>query len=208
MNNLLKRQLPDSFTEEDEELLNAKRKAFYSNYTYQNLHSIKIRSEEKLTSLSNEISKLKESCQDPITFFYEYFSGLRNQVDLRRESLKLNIDNYSDQLIEIIDKCHAECVATSKNIKQIEEELIKSEKILNQFVNEINSFAFDNHDNDASIKIRDFSQKAEQIHTKVKQQLKEYQHIVFNGKEFKFEFKELKIEDLFGPFTYYKVEIF
>jgi len=206
MNNLLKRQLPDSFTEEDEESLNAKRRAFYSSYNYTNIITIKTRSEDKLTSLSAEIGKLKESCHDPITFFYEYFSGLRNQVDLRRECLKLNIDDYSDQLIENINKCHSECVASSKNIKQLEEELIKSENELNQFISEISSFAFDSDDNDdASNKIRDLNIKAEQMHTKLRQQLKEYQHIVFNGKEFKFEFKELKIEDLFGPFTSYKV---
>ena len=61
---------------------------------------------------SNEMKKAKWvfSFKKSKIYFNEYFEELKRQVDLRREELKLKLDNYSDEIIQSIestkDNCH------------------------------------------------------------------------------------------------------
>ena len=54
----------------------------------------------------NDYESLKN---DPETFLYNYFAMIINEVDLRRETLKQDIDNYSDSIIEEIERTRADC---------------------------------------------------------------------------------------------------
>jgi len=85
----------------------------------------------------NEIETIQK---DPENYIYEYFGKLTNQVDLRREIMIRDINKYSDELIQKIDKLRKECMARSKEATNIMQDLeaIKSKmKELNLMFNSL-----------------------------------------------------------------------
>jgi hypothetical protein len=42
--------------------------------------------------------------KEPENYIFEYFEDLKRQVDLRREELKLKLDNCSDEIIQTIER--------------------------------------------------------------------------------------------------------
>jgi hypothetical protein len=53
---------------------------------------------------------------------YEYFQEIIRQVDLRRELLKMNIDDYSDEIIQSIKSTRDRLTLENKNILTENEE--------------------------------------------------------------------------------------
>ena len=45
------------------------------------------------------VVKLDSLCKDPQSYIYEYFHEIKRQVDLRREELKQQIDQFSDEVL-------------------------------------------------------------------------------------------------------------
>lgn len=56
----------------------------------------------------------KIESQDPEFFVYEYFEDVKRQVDLRRELLKNETDEHSNELIESIASKQSECMEMAK----------------------------------------------------------------------------------------------
>lgn len=50
--------------------------------------------------LNEKLKEVDYLRNDPQNYVYEYFLELRNEVELRRENFKLQIDEYSNQLID------------------------------------------------------------------------------------------------------------
>lgn len=59
--------------------------------------------------LTTEIQTLKSICDDPVHYIHERSSEYRNRVDLKREMIKLAIDEYADKLIKSIEEHEKEC---------------------------------------------------------------------------------------------------
>jgi hypothetical protein len=98
----------------------------------------------------NLIKETKESAakteaiaDDPESFIYEYFSDLKNKVDLRREELKLKIDDISDQLVQSIEDTQLKCTQLSKENKLIKETFDVSNNQLSKLIKEFDIFKFD-----------------------------------------------------------------
>ena len=60
----------------------------------------------RLDTSLNEFRQLKK---DPKCFIFEYVSKLKNQVDLRREEIKLEIEKLSDEMIKKLEDFEREC---------------------------------------------------------------------------------------------------
>ena len=72
------------------------------------LNSLKLNSvyeecKKKINEAKYQIQKIEILEKDPENYVFEYFEELKRQVDLRREELKLRLDECSDQIIESIE---------------------------------------------------------------------------------------------------------
>ena len=83
----------------------------------------------------NDYESLKN---DPETFLYNYFAMIINEVDLRRETLKQDIDNYSDSIIEEIERTRADCYKIGEQIDQISSDLNISASEIETFNEKLN----------------------------------------------------------------------
>lgn len=67
------------------------------------------KAEKECKKLNKTIEKLNHLKTDPKNFVFEYISKLKNQVDLRKEKLKEEIEELSDQMIKKLEDFEKEC---------------------------------------------------------------------------------------------------
>lgn len=133
--------------------------------------------------LNSRLESFELVNKDPAFFIDEYFSDLINKIDIRREELKLEIDNYYDKNIQELNLIKKECIEISEQNKSVSSEEIKYLR------NEVDNF-------DKMLKMLDLDEnKWKTIELKSK--------ILINKIEFKL--KELKNYFLLGKSYYFKV---
>jgi len=124
-------------------------------------------------------------------YIYDYFEEIKRQVDIRREELKLKIDNYSDEIIKSVDINQKNYTKLSKEVNKITENINKSRKSLNELIAQFNTLKFNDK------KFEDIKASVAVVNQEFRKILAEYQNSLI-GKEYKFEFKELPIQEIFG----------
>jgi len=130
--------------------------------------------------------------KDPESFIYEYFEDLKRKVDLRRETLKLRIDNNSDDIIQSIEKTKASCVEMSKTVDKLTAEIEKSKKELNILIERFDSFNIDDK-SDIMNSVIKFNKRLTRI-------VGIHKASLIGNEEYSFEFNEIQIDDIFGCF--------
>ena len=88
------------------------------------LNSLKLNSvyeecKKKINEAKYQIQKIEILEKDPENYVFEYFEELKRQVDLRREELKLRLDECSDQIIESIESTKENYIKLSKESKRL-----------------------------------------------------------------------------------------
>lgn len=73
------------------------------------------------------------------TLIYEYFD-VKRQVDLRREELKMKIDDCSDDIIKDAEKAKLNCMKLSKEVNQLKKDIDKSKKELVEMIAQFDTF--------------------------------------------------------------------
>jgi uncharacterized UBP type Zn finger protein len=139
--------------------------------------------------------KVQTISNDPENFIYEYFSDLKRKVDLRREELKLKIDEYSDQLVQSIEATYARnyvCTQLSKGKKLMKEPFIESNNELNKIIKEFDIFEFNDK------KFEELKKKTDVLRIKFNNIMADYKITLLNNKKHSFEFKEEIISNIFG----------
>lgn len=135
----------------------------------------------------NDIDKIKK---DPDTFIYEYFQEIKRQVDLRRENLKTEIDNYSEEIILKITNTEAKCYKLEHDINEISESIQSSRIELDKL---IGSFDVNTQDGELS--------ELKHIKPRVKLLLEELKSAFIGNKVYMFKFENRTIEDFFGEIS-------
>ena len=85
---------------------------------------------ESLKKFKENIYELKGFNKEDM-YTYEYFSNLRNEIDIDREVVKLKVDQHYLKLIEEVNAIEAKCKeessdtkkSTDQEVKQLEEKL-------------------------------------------------------------------------------------
>ena len=105
------------------------KKGFAINKRFQNALDIKLNTlklnpvyEECKTEINDariNIQKLEILEKNLENLILEYFEELKKHVDLRREELKLKLDNCSDQIIESIESAKENCIKSSEETKNL-----------------------------------------------------------------------------------------
>jgi hypothetical protein len=72
---------------------------------------------ESFDSLRENILKYQEI--NPDSFIYNYFSEIRNQVDLHRDELKKEIDDKSDEIIQQLKEKEERCKLNAQKIEKV-----------------------------------------------------------------------------------------
>jgi hypothetical protein len=136
--------------------------------------------------------------KNPENYIIEYFEELKRQVDLRREELKLELDNCSDEIIQSIESTRDNCIKLSKESKMLSTkiEFLKefSNEKLTMLINDFDTFEIDNK------KFEDIRGHLIILNGGIARELSEYKDTIIGGKEYTFEFKEIDIKGLFGCF--------
>ena len=94
---------------------------------------------ENAKSLANKIDFFQKNAE---TYINEYFQNVIIDVDLRREILKDEIDNYSDKLIESLKKKQKDCINLSKESNELKEKIENSKIELDELILKINDIEY------------------------------------------------------------------
>ena len=148
----------------------------------------------EINEAKNNIQLIENLDKDPENFIYEYFLELKRQVDLRREKLKLELDNYSDEIIQSIDSTKDNCIKLSTESKRLNTEIENSKNELTELIDDFDTFEIDNE------KFEDIRQHLTILNGNLSRKFSEYKDSIIGGKEYTFEFKEIDIKSSFGSF--------
>ena len=131
----------------------------------------------------NELIKESELLiKDPEFYIDDYFSKLRNEIDLSKEQLIESIEQQYEQIINEIKEIETICKQNAKNKEsnKLEQKIISTKESLNEWTEKLESKL--NLDNSCA----DISNKSSQSINKLKYEIKECQVALLNNKKYKF----------------------
>jgi len=86
-----------------------------------------------------KIELLKKNAEK---YIYDYFEDIKRQVVIRRDDLKIKIDNYSDEIIKSLELNQKNYRKLSKEVNKITENIEKSKKDLNELSAQFDTLEF------------------------------------------------------------------
>ena len=115
------------------------------------LHKFKLDPKYKtaLHNLNKEIERLEVILKDPEMIIFEEISELKRQVDLDRESIKMEIDTQADELIQQLESYEKMFIAKYPDIVdfvKLNDLVESSRKKLTDFDNCLNLFSVENNE--------------------------------------------------------------
>lgn len=159
----------------------------------------KFNCQKKLDEARQSATKTESIANDPEFYIYEYFDEIKNKVDLRREKIKVEIDKYSDQLIQSIDSTRVNCVRLQTQVIRLANDIEKSNNELNELTGRFNASTNDENE------LENIKNKADDLKDKFNDLLAEYKSSLLENKEYSFVFDVKPIEDIFGKVIDYKI---
>ena len=152
---------------------------------------------ENINKAKDLIDKIDLVSKDPDNFIHEYFEHLKRKVDIRREDLKLKIDDYSNEIVSKIDQTQKDCIKMAKEIDAISKDIVNYKTDLNTIIQSFDSFEFNDEKHDDIItKVNILLPKFEGI-------LDEYIYSLLDNNDYRFEVENTKMENVFGSFIRY-----
>jgi len=151
-------------------------------------------STKALEEVRDTVTELESIAMDPENYLFGYFFEIKRLVDLRREELKNNIDDYSNEIIEVIERTKAGLVAVTKNVNHFDKEIENSRSQINKLFENFDTFEFDDK------KINNLMKKAEFLKEENEKMLEEYKQSLLMHRQYSFEYKDRSVEEFFGLF--------
>ena len=130
--------------------------------------------------------------QNAENYIYEYFEDVKRQVDIRREDLKLKIDNYSDEIIKSVEANQKTLINLSKEVNKMTTLIEKSKNELSKLSTQFDTLEF----NDT--KLEEFKASVIVVNEEFHKILAEYQYNLIGNKDYTLYFEDSQIEDIFG----------
>ncbi len=143
-------------------------------------------SEDILEDIQRRLREIDVILADPDSYVYDYFEEIKRQVDLRRENLKQEIDEYSDEIIQTINQKQRGLAYSKGMWSEIELDSAKTE-ILDLLE------VCDPSDCDVPTLL--------QINSKLNARLEKYKFALTGNKDYEFKLNTSSIEKIFGSFT-------
>ena len=147
---------------------------------------------ERVESLFYHLESLKTN---PEGFIYDYFERVKNEVDIRREILKQDIDNYSDQIIDQVELAKSLCIKISTQIQVISDELEISATELGSLKKRFNSAMADQD------KLSKVQSEISELESHLSERLRQTKHSLLQNKAYSLEFDEIDMGNIFGKLS-------
>ena len=157
----------------------------------------------KLSPVFHECTKEIEDAKDNMfkvelleqnaeNYIYEYFEDIKRQVDIRREDLKLKIDEYSDEMIKSVELNQMNLIKLTKEVNQMTTVIEKSKNELKKLITQFDTLEINDK------KFEDIKASVAVVNQEFHKILAEYHDSLIGNKKYTFELKELPKEDIFG----------
>ena len=153
---------------------------------------------QTLSELETEIDESEEILSDSKNYIEKYFEKIKTEVILHQSIIKTNIDVYCAKLLEKIDKTKKDCESTSENFQQRSTKIKETKQKLKALLDEFDSPGIEDARYEA------LNSKAKKLKPRLNEDLN---YNLLSGSFYKFEPVEKKIEDLFGKFVIFKVNL-
>ena len=111
-------------------------------------------------------------------YIYEYFSNVKRQIDLRREKLKAEIDEYSDGLIRSVESAQDEFIKISKKENEFSRIIEAYKKQLDEIEKQIYGL--------------------DVLNKNLKQTINNYNGFLIGNSTYEFLFRDQLCSDIFG----------
>jgi hypothetical protein len=118
----------------------------------------------------------------------QYFQDVIIDVDLRKEILKAEIDNYSDKLIESLKKKQKDCIDISKERNELKEKIE-----LDELIQKINDIEY-------KLKVKNIDEKFRNLKLDFETNLAKYKNL-YTGNKLSLSFFEIPIQEIFRKLT-------
>ncbi len=168
------------------------------NFNFCHLTDCKILLED-LNQKMNEVESIRK---DKENFIYEYFSDITREVDMRRDTLIRDIEEYSNEIIEDINKLRQECLDSSSHQLKAAEEVFDACKLeINELKDKFESFEM--YDK----KFEEVLSKSMVLQEKLELEINKYKFELQGNKSYRLESKEIKINEVFGTLATFNYDL-
>jgi len=148
-----------------------------------------------IEDLNKELKLIEAIRNDPESYISDYFSDLTREIDLRREILIRDIQEYSDELIKKIAVLREECLLKSKEKTKITESIDEVKEKIVSLNARFDSLEMDDRNHEEIM-----SQKeSREVQKLIEPLLKDYKFELQGNKCYKLDTNEmLNLEKIFG----------
>lgn len=133
--------------------------------------------------------------KDPNNFIYEYFDEIKQGVYIRRENLKIQIDDYYNWMIEKIIKTERTCYDLATRPNEIKTSINNYKREFNELKEKFDSFEIDD------AKYDDLNIKSDNLQPKLLEALDKYKYSLIGNKDYEFLISRVKEFDLFVSYS-------
>ena len=150
---------------------------------------------KELENAKENVVKIELLERNAENYIYDYFENIKRQVVIRRDGLKIEIDNYSNQIIKSVELNQKNFIKLSKEVNKIIENINKLKKEFNELNAQFDTLEFNDK------KFEDIKASVAVVNREFNKIPAVYQESLTGNKDYTFDFKESQIEDIFGRLT-------
>jgi hypothetical protein len=156
--------------------------------------------ERSVKHINSTLADLEHLVKDPESYVFNYFSELRRQVDIRRETLKANIDAQSQKIIDSIYKCENDCrrkLSDQTRVRsnpELEKELRESKSHVESIKKKIDSLELSRRD------LINVADKSRRLRQRLREAVEHIKSQLLDTKEY--GFRQNKEDVVFGEFSF------
>ena len=150
---------------------------------------------KELENAKENVVKIELLEKNAENYIYDYFENIKRQVVIRRDGLKIEIDNYSNQIIKSVELNQKNFIKLSKEVNKITENINKLKKEFNELNAQFDTLEFNDK------KFEDIKASVAVVNREFNKIPAVYQESLTGNKDYTFDFKESQIEDIFGRLT-------
>lgn len=154
-----------------------------------------------LDQLLENVKNIRELAENAESYISEHFEGIKRQVEVRRQDLKLRIDKYSDGLVRSVESTRLDCIKAVEEVDWLTAELKRLNREISEFFERIELECESQVDREA-----DIDSSAALLNDDHLKLLDDYQRLLVKNRKYTFEFADIPIHEVFGSLSNAKVK--
>ena len=161
-----------------------------------NFNQVVSECKQKIDEARQKAESIVSLAIDPEFFINERFDLVKTHINWRRKDLKNEIDKYTDELIESVEKNRSSCIELSRENYQMKEKIDSSRLEFEELKKNLDTCETDRSVED--VKFVKIAKDAEDLEKRLGQLLAEYKNSLLLNKDYLFVFFDHPLEDVLG----------